>query len=111
MQEIAVSALWFLPIIRDGVKPDFSGHAAREAMRLKESCLSVDQCIAAAKASTTELCLAISSFPETRLEEEISLPFGTMTYAEVLGMHAWNMVYHLGQINVFQLMLGDKVMH
>jgi hypothetical protein len=34
-----------------------------------------------------------------------------MTFAEILSLHHWNMVYHLGQINQIQLILGDKVMH
>jgi hypothetical protein len=34
-----------------------------------------------------------------------------MTLAEVLGLPAWNMTYHLGQINQIQLVLGDREMH
>ena len=62
---------------------------------------------------TPEL-MAISDFPEGKLDEEITLPFGggmTMTMADLLGLPYWNTVYHLGQINQIQLMLGDREMH
>jgi hypothetical protein len=35
----------------------------------------------------------------------------TVTIADVLGMHYWNLTYHLGQINQIQMMLGDRQMH
>jgi uncharacterized damage-inducible protein DinB len=114
MQEVATAGNWFLPIVRDRVAPEFDEHARREAVRLRRSFDTVDKCVEAARASTSELCQAISSFPDTGLEEEMRLPFGggvTMTMADILGMHAWNMVYHLGQINQIQLMLGDREMH
>jgi hypothetical protein len=42
------------------------------------------------------------------------MPFGggvVMTMADILSLPSWNMVYHLGQINQIQLMLGDREMH
>jgi hypothetical protein len=114
MQEIATSAAWFLPIVRERKAPEFDEHAVREAMRLRQSYDTVEKCVDAARASTSELCQAIADFPDRELEQEMQLPFGggmVMTMAEVMGMHAWNMIYHLGQINQIQLMLGDKEMH
>ena len=35
----------------------------------------------------------------------------TMTLADVMMLCYWNIVYHLGQINQIQLMLGDEEMH
>jgi uncharacterized damage-inducible protein DinB len=114
MQEIAVAGSWFLPLIRDRKVPEFDRHAMRESIRLRESYDSVDKCVEAARTSTVELCQAIAEFPDTELEREMQLPFGggmTMTMADILSMHSWNMIYHLGQINYIQLMLGDKDMH
>lgn len=114
MQEIATNARWFLPIIREGKAPDFDEHARREAMRLRESYDTIEKCVEAARESAGELCAAISAFPDERLESEITLPFGggmVLTMADVLAMPTWNMVYHLGQINQIQLMLGDREMH
>jgi len=114
MQEIATSGAWFLPIIRDGIAPEFGEHARREAVKLRESFDTVEKCVEAARDSTTALCQAIAAFPEDDLEDEMRLPFGggvTMTKADLLALPQWNMVYHLGQINQIQLMLGDREMH
>ncbi len=114
MQEIATAGNWFLPIVKDRKPPEFDEHARKEAMRLRQSFDTVEKCVEAAKDSTSNLCRAISAFPDSALEEEMRLPFGggiTMTGADILGMHQWNMVYHLGQINQIQLMLGDRDMH
>ncbi|AIE83398.1 hypothetical protein OP10G_0030 [Fimbriimonas ginsengisoli Gsoil 348] len=114
MQEIATSGAWFLPIIRDGKPPEFDAHARREALRLRQSFDTVEKCVEAARQSMSELCAAISSFPDDHLEQEVHMPFGggvSMTMADILSLPSWNMVYHLGQINQIQLMLGDREMH
>lgn len=114
MQEVAAQAKWFLPVIQERAVPAFDGHAIEEAKRLRESFDSIAMCAEASRESTVALCQAISEFPEDKLDEEITLPFGggmTMTMGDVLGLPYWNMVYHLGQINQIQLMLGDREMH
>jgi hypothetical protein len=114
MQEIATAASWFLPIIRDRKVPDFDEHARREAIRLRRGFDTIEKCVEGARESTSELCQAIARFPDSALEDEMTLPFGggvTMTMADILAMHQWNIVYHLGQINQIQLMLGDREMH
>lgn len=114
MQEVAAQAKWFLPVIQERTVPVFDRHAIEEAKRLRESFDSISMCAEVARESTVALCQAISEFPEDKLDEEITLPFGggmTMTMGDVLGLPYWNMVYHLGQINQIQLMLGDREMH
>jgi hypothetical protein len=114
MREIATSGSFFLPIFRDRTVPEFDRHAHREAMRLRESFATVEACVEAARESATELCAALAEIPDGALEEEMRLPFGggmTLTMADVMLMPHWNMVYHLGQINQIQLMLGDREMH
>jgi hypothetical protein len=114
MQEIATSASWFIPLVRDRQVPEFSEHAMVEARRLMLSHDTLEKCIEAARQTTSELCQVIAAFPDDRLEDEMTLPFGggiVATMADVLGMHTWNMTYHLGQINQIQLMLGDRAMH
>lgn len=114
MQEIAVSGQWFVPILRDRKVPEFNEHAMRESRKLMAANDTLDKCIDSARAGTSELCLLISSFPTEALEDELVLPFGggtRMTMADILLLHHNNMVYHLGQINSVQLMLGDKEMH
>ncbi|MBC8066273.1 MAG: hypothetical protein H7Y17_15690 [Chlorobia bacterium] len=114
MREVATQAAWFLPVIQERKVPAFDRHAINEAKRLRESFATIAQCAEAARASTVELCQAISDFPESKLDEEVVMPFGggsTMSMADVLGLPYWNMVYHLGQINQIQLALGDREMH
>lgn len=111
MREVAASAAWCLPIVLQGIVPEFGGHARAESDRLSGSFSTVEKCIEGARATTTDLCLAISAFPDAQLEDEITLPFGTMTMADLLGLHFWNLTYHLGQVNQLQLMLGDREMH
>ncbi|MFZ4507449.1 MAG: DinB family protein [Fimbriimonas sp.] len=113
MQELARAATWLLPIIEHGQVPNFDNHARREA----EEALAfdtVEECIQAARESTSELCRAILETPDEDLEEEIKLPFGggmILTLAEVIDLHRWNLIYHLGQINQIQLIIGDGEMH
>ena len=114
MQEVATAGTWFIPIIRDRMVPEFDEHARKEALRLRKSYDTIEKCVEGARNSTSELCQAIADFPDSALEDEMRLPFGggvLMTMADVLVMHHWNMVYHLGQINQIQLMLGDREMH
>lgn len=114
MQEIAAASGWFRLLIEGRRAPDETGDAIREGVNEARRLASVEACLEKAHQSTAELCRVIAEFPDEELEDEVRMPFGggmSMTYAEVLSLHWWNMVYHLGQINSIQLMLGDKVMH
>jgi hypothetical protein len=113
MQEVAAQAAWFLPIIRERRVPE-GQHEIQQAMKARASYDTIAKCVEAARSSTAELCQAISEFPEGQLDEEVTLPFGggtVVTMADVLSLPAWNAIYHLGQINQIQLMLGDREMH
>lgn len=114
MQEIAVGAKWFLPIVQDMRMTERGQDHIREAMEEAASLETIESCVEKARTTTTELCRAIADFPDGALEDEITLPFGgglTVSMADLLHLHAWNMTYHLGQINQIQLMLGDREMH
>jgi hypothetical protein len=114
MQELATQGPWYLPIIRDGVVPQFDSAAREAAVQTRARFDSIAKCVQQVRSSTSELCQAIASFPESRFDEEVVLPFGggiTVTMADVLSLPHWNLVYHLGQINQIQLLLGDAVMH
>lgn len=114
MQEIAISGDWFLPIVQKGEMPHFDEHAREEMARTRASYDTIEKCIDAASVSTSALCKAISEFPDSRLDDEMTMPFGggvVMTMADILDLHRWNLIYHLGQINLIQLMLGDTQMH
>lgn len=113
MQEIATSATWFLPIVESRIVPTFDKRAAEQHTKFRRTLSTVADCIHEARDSTGQLCQAILKFPDEDLEQEMSLPFGSgmRTMADILLMHYWNLVYHLGQINQIQLMLGDPEMH
>lgn len=118
MREIAQSAVWLLPLILEKNAAEFAKHPDKEPghrrMPETEGLGTVQACVEAARRSTSELCKAITNAPTRLLEEEIRLPFGgglVMTFADLLGMHYWNLVYHLGQINQIALAHGDKEMH
>lgn len=114
MQEIATSAAFFLPVFQDRQVPKFDEHAQTEAVRIRQGLDTLEKCIAETRRSMAMLGGAIAAFPDAALDEEITLPFGggmTMTMADVLALPYWNLIYHLGQINQIQLILGDPVMH
>ena len=114
MQEIAVAANWFHDIIQDLRVTREPERDIDEMMNRAREITTVDECVEAARKSTAELCRAISTFPPEALDVEVTLPFGegqTASMADMLYMHAWNLTYHLGQINQIQLMLGDHEMH
>src|ERR1044072_7189876 len=113
MQEIATSATWFIPLVESGVVPVFDQEIKDNHTRFRAQMSHIDECIGEAQQSTGQLCQAIIAFPDSSLDVEVELPFGSgkTTMADVLAMHYWNMVYHLGQINLIQLMLGDSKMH
>ncbi len=54
---------------------------------------------------------AVKAFPEDKLHEKITLPWGEMTFLQVIYYPYWNLVYHWGQISFIQTMYGDKQMY
>lgn len=114
LQEIAMAPKMFVPLVEEGTMPDFDDHALQEQERTRTGIDTFEKCREASMDGTSVICQVISEFPDDRLEEEVTLPFAggmTMTMADVLGLHAWNLTYHLGQINYIQTMLGDMEMH
>jgi len=118
MREIAQSAAWLLPLVLGKSSSEFAKHPDQDPghRQMPESAglETIAGCVEAARKSTTELCKAIAAAPTEKLDAELKLPFGgglMMTYADLLGMHYWNLVYHLGQINQIALAHGDKEMH
>lgn len=114
LQEVAMVPDFYLRLLESGEMPPMDDHARQRTAEIRAGLADYEACRQAVMASTAKLCLAIKDFPDERLDEEVSLPFGggmMMTMAELLALHAWNTTYHLGQINYIQTMLGDRDMH
>ena len=54
---------------------------------------------------------AVAGVSDADLETEVTIPWGKCTKADLIFFPYWNTVYHIGQINYIQTMLGDIDMH
>lgn len=109
MREVALTGTWFLPILAGGTVPSGVDHQA-----VAQEWGTVEECVEAARERIGALCRAMADFPDEGLEHEVHLPFGggtVLPMSDVLALAGWNLVYHLGQINQIQLILGDREMH
>jgi hypothetical protein len=108
VRELALSGDWVRTILETRAWPEGASHGTSMADA------SMASALAEARAGTERLCRAIADFPDADLEKEVRLHFGTgvsMPMADVLELHRWNLIYHLGQINQIQLLYGDPIMH
>lgn len=108
MREIAATPGVMLPILHGAAS------AKHEHGKPPHAPETLEKCVDMARSEFGKMCQAISSFPDLRMDEEIQTPFGeesVMTMADALMLPYWNVVYHLGQINQIQLLLGDTEMH
>jgi len=56
--------------------------------------------------NTQRVAAAIRATPDEALPNEIQMPWGPRTVAQIIGIPLWNMTYHLGQINYIASLLG-----
>lgn len=63
------------------------------------------------RAYIKEFIAAVREFPEEKLHEKMTLPWGEMFYLDILSYPYWNLMYHIGQIAYIQTLYGDKEMH
>ncbi len=75
-----------------------------EGGRLK----TLEECEAATHANTARWAETLRSLSEEDLQAVVSTPWGEeLPVSAIATMHAWNMIYHLGQINYIQTLYGD----
>ncbi len=82
--------------------------------QIMENYKSVKSLLDLARAKFAELDAVVASTHDGRLEQEFRMPFAPdrpMTGVDLLFATYWNLVYHLGQVNYLQMMLGDTAMH
>jgi uncharacterized damage-inducible protein DinB len=107
--ECAVMADWGATFFQKMEFPPFDPEAYSRA---KAELDTLDKIKSAGETAITRLCEAIESVPTARLEESHEMPWGmSMTVADLLFMGYWNIVYHTGQVNYVQMLLGDTEMH
>lgn len=57
--------------------------------------------------STQQAVEAIGTVPESRLQEQIPMPWGPMTLEQIVSYPYWNMAYHEGQINYIGTLIEE----
>ena len=56
--------------------------------------------------NTKKAAAVIGALPSDALEQEVSMPWGAMTIAQIASYPYWNACYHEGQVNYIASMLG-----
>ena len=82
-----------------------------EATAAKYAAMSAEELIAQATTDLGVLTTAIRAFPEADFEQTMDLPWGTMSFFDIMTYPYWNMMWHAGQINYIQTLYGDQKMH
>lgn len=92
--------------------PDAQARAARAEL-LKKNPPKLEDLFPHLQKSAEEYAKEIEKFPAERLMEMVPSPFGgePRPLLMQLSMPVFNMMYHYGQINYIQTMLGDTEMH
>lgn len=114
LQECAQSLKWPAGLLGDEGASSFTPEAFQKAMEERASWKSAADCEQAARSNFKEAAEFIGGYDDSDLDREIDLPFAPdlrLSVAQILGSPAWNMNYHLGQINFIQTTYGDMEMH
>ncbi len=114
INECALSPLFFLTLLQ-GKTVDLSDEAVqRRRQQLEESLTTLDAAEAFAQEHYPKLFALMEAIPDAQLDEPRTLPFRggmTVTTTDMLFLPLQNIIYHTGQINYLQTMLGDTEMH
>ena len=110
LQECAIVPYFFASLLTD---VDPSDPAVLERRKQAEAAIvSIDTAEAIAEASHKALYDAILSVSDADLDTVCAVPWDDKaTKGDIIFFSYWNLVYHVGQINYMQLILGDKQMH
>ncbi len=112
--ECALTPLLYLSVL-DGTPMDFSDPVVRtQGETMMASLDTLDAAEAAAKEHYATLYARFDALTDADLEKTVHLPFGggrDVPVANFLFFTSQNVIYHTGQINYIQLLLGDTEMH
>lgn len=105
----AAANLFFAAVIGSLPLPYRTEDERRQAIA---SCTTLEQAESFLNRSVTAFCDALVALPEGRLAEQVAMPWGErMPLYAGLWQATQHMLYHEGQINYIQLLLGDDEHH
>lgn len=110
----AMTTPFYIAAVQGRMK-EFAALVPDEAMqelwrRRSEAAWTLEGAESVARETFAELCQALEAVPDARLAESQPHPMDPgqqATTADLLFLAYWNLVYHTGQVNYLQTMLGD----
>lgn len=111
VQEIVQTTGWTTIILNNRGLPDLGEDPESDARDERKAWATLDACETELNNRTPALFEAIQNFPVDQLKETVDLPWGTMSWLQVIDYAYWNIRYHDGQIQYVQTMYGDTEMH
>ncbi len=110
LQECAQAPTWFQSILETRQVQEFDPAKYEEMRVARRQWDTLEKCEEVCRTNTAKLIETIRNFPDEHLSTGIPHPFApgeTIKLAHVMLWHYWNTVYHIGQINYIQTLLGD----
>jgi hypothetical protein len=112
VRECAQAPSWFSVLL---AKREFVFDQERYQEMVEErSQWDLDTCEKLCRKNTKVLAKVIQGFPEEDMLKTMSVPLAEnleWSFFDIMNLHYWNTVYHIGQINYIQTLYGDKEMH
>lgn len=109
LQECATAPDFYLRYLDPKYTPLYNSY--EEASAAGKNFLTLAACEQECERLTGQLIDAIRAITPDRLGEMHTMMWGEqMSIAGIAGLHYWNLVYHLGQINYIQTLYGDRNM-
>ena len=104
LEEIVTTLPWNMDFVKTQKAPEWHDSSTDKKMTLEELEKTHRDYV-------TKFMAVVKEFPEKDLQKSNELPWGKMTFFDVIMYPYWNMIYHWGQISYLQTMYGDKEMH
>ena len=110
VQECALCPTWTVGVLKTKKYEDDPNQSMEQYEAAAKAITDVASGEAAFAKNVAALKEAIDAFPEADMSEEITIPWGTFRFVDLMFVPAWNCHYHVGQINYIQTLYGDKEM-
>ncbi len=110
VQEAAQCGTYTVPMLETRSCPPWDQEAFGKLKKARAQWNTLDRCESEMNRNLEALFAVIESFPEGEMSFEIDLPFAKdlrQSMADLMAYPYWNLVYHLGQVNMVQTLYGD----